>query len=427
MPETVYYDIAPGVHLACIRDLRFKTGSIDMELCTPLEKPRAAMNAVLPYVLLRGSAVYPDMVSLRGAFDDLAGARVEPVIRKKGESHFIGLYADFPDEGCVSRDQRIPEKVCDLMGQILLAPATSGGRLRRDYVDTERENLIADIRAEINDKRSYAESRLREIMFDREAYAVPRIGREIEAKRISVATLTKYYKELMATAPVYVTYCGSADPQRMERAVRSALAAIPRRTLVTPPPTAARAEIGGKTVRFRSETMDLAQARLCMGYRLGETKNEAALLVMNAMLGASPNSRLFRTLREEDGMSYYVSSFADKYKGALFISAGLGSENMDKAVKTVEEAVSDLARGSFTDEELRSAKVFTMNSIYTAMDSQSGIVALQLDSDFSGGAPGDLLAGLAELVRPDDVMECAERARLDTVYFLSEGEEDHAE
>ena len=88
-----------------------------------------------------------------------------------------GFYADFIDEAFVGREAGIIEGVTELLGEMLLMPAISGGRLRRDYVETERDNLIADIRSELNDKRSYASQRLLENMCDRERYSVPKLGR----------------------------------------------------------------------------------------------------------------------------------------------------------------------------------------------------------------------------------------------------------
>ena len=53
-----------GVRLKCVSTRKFKTGAISLSLICPLDKKTAALNAVLPYVLRRGTASHPDMVSI---------------------------------------------------------------------------------------------------------------------------------------------------------------------------------------------------------------------------------------------------------------------------------------------------------------------------------------------------------------------------
>ena len=44
----------PGVTLRCLRDDRFKQSCLSLQLVRPMCREEAAMNALLPAVLLRG-------------------------------------------------------------------------------------------------------------------------------------------------------------------------------------------------------------------------------------------------------------------------------------------------------------------------------------------------------------------------------------
>ena len=50
----------PGVTLRCYRDTRFKQGRISIQFLRPMCHSEASMNALLPTVLLRGTAKRPD-------------------------------------------------------------------------------------------------------------------------------------------------------------------------------------------------------------------------------------------------------------------------------------------------------------------------------------------------------------------------------
>ncbi len=427
--DTVYEEeIMRGVRLTAVRADRFKTGCLSLTLLAPHTKKTAAMNAALPYVLRRGTARFPDMESLAGELDALYGARIEPAIRKKGEVAALGFCADFPDGAYLPGRTDVLSGVVSLMGELLLAPATRGGRLRGDYVLSERRNLIDDINAEINDKRAYASLKLVEAMFRGENYALGKLGTAADAGKISAMTLTRYYRELIACAPVEVFYCGPEEPERVARAVREALAAMPRTGAHARPVTErgqGNERAGEKRLR---ETMDVTQGRLVMGFRLSEDamgRGPAALGVFNALFGGSPTSRLFLKVREEQALCYYVSSRLDMHKGALFVSAGIDFDGFDRVHGQVVRELASLAAGECLPWELEGAKRGVTGAILAALDDPVGLEGMYLDRAILGlAARPEELAALCELVTAEDVAAVAAGARLTHTYFLTAEEKD---
>ena len=122
------------------------------------------------------------MESVNNYLDELYGARIIPMVRKKGELHCIGFLADFIDDDFIPAGENILEKTAAFLGELLLSPNTHGGLLLYDYVDGERKNLINDIRAGINDKRGYSIDRLFELMCADEA-GTNKLGRSGMPKR----------------------------------------------------------------------------------------------------------------------------------------------------------------------------------------------------------------------------------------------------
>ena len=50
--------ILPGVTLRGIRDSRFKQGALSIQFLRPMDRQEAALNALLPAVLLRLSLIH---------------------------------------------------------------------------------------------------------------------------------------------------------------------------------------------------------------------------------------------------------------------------------------------------------------------------------------------------------------------------------
>ena len=154
----------------------------------------------------------PDMESLSAALDELYGGSIEPVVRTRGETQCVGFLGSFLDDAYPLDGSAILEKAAGLLGELLLRPCTEQGVFRSDYTDSERQNLIDRIRAQVNDKRSYALLRLKREMCAGEPFGVDRLGDEPSARAITPESLWARYQDLLRTAPIELYYCGSAKP-----------------------------------------------------------------------------------------------------------------------------------------------------------------------------------------------------------------------
>ena len=152
-------ELFPGVWLNTVRTDRFKTGCFSINLLRPLTMEDASPNALLPSVLLRGCGSYPDMQAISTRLDELYGASVGTLVRKKGEVQTVGLYADFLEDNYAGGEPLFRE-VLDFVRQLIFDPCMEQVGFVSDYVDGERLNLSNAIASRINEKRAYAVSRL---------------------------------------------------------------------------------------------------------------------------------------------------------------------------------------------------------------------------------------------------------------------------
>ena len=72
--EPVRLEIAPEVNLDYVRSDKFKTGTLSVQLITPINEKTASFGALLPSVLRRGTMSHPDMRALSTALDLLYGS-----------------------------------------------------------------------------------------------------------------------------------------------------------------------------------------------------------------------------------------------------------------------------------------------------------------------------------------------------------------
>ncbi len=420
--------IMENVVLTCLQTDKFKTSCLSINLLTELNRENSSKNALIPKVLRRGTASLTDMEAISEKLDSLYGARINPIVRKKGEIQVIGFYCDFADDAFIPEKSNNLEQVTSLLGEMLLFPATHGGHLRYDYVESEKEKLLELIRSRINDKRSYSMQRLFEQMCSMENYGTDPLGSEDETENITPATLTHHYHELLASSPIEIFYCGSAQPSRVKDTLKAVLSALPRNGEEPDLGTDIRMNSLEEKPRYFEEKLQVTQGKLAIGFRLGdcmEEPNTAAIKVFNAVYGGSVTSKLFMNVREKLSLCYFASSSVDLHKGIMAVSSGIEFDKYEAALAEILAQLDAVKKGEFSDYELTAAKRYIASDYRSIEDSPIALEDYYLNCALIGPdcTPSEL-AALAEEVTTQDISEIALGVELDAIYFLCGQKED---
>lgn len=417
-------ELLPGVYLRAVQTEKFKTGCLSVNFLRPLSLEEAACNALLPSVLLRGTKQHPDIQSISMLLDELYGAGVGTLVRKKGEVQTWGFYADFIEDQYTLDREDLLGAVCGFLRELLLEPLAEQGVFLKDFVEGEKVNLCNAIAAEINDKRSYAVTRLLRTMCREERSAVPRLGRRQEVETITAESLYAHYRNTLATSRVEVFYMGKKSPEEAAELLRAMLSGLPREQICEVSTEVVRS---AGAVHFEEERMDVTQGKLALGFRTGCTLRDpgyAALLMLNAVFGGSVTSKLFLNVREKLSLCYYASSSLEAHKGLMVVSSGIEFDQEPVAREEILRQLEDCRQGAITEEELENARACLLSSMKTGMDSPGRIDDFQLGGAIAGieSTMEDRMEALRG-VKLADVIEAAKRIQLDTVYFLKGVEE----
>ena len=414
-------EIMQDVFLTYLPAQRFKTSRMTVQLIAPLQRETAAANALLPAVQRRGTVRCPDMESLSAALDTLYGANIDYTVRKKGERQCVGFAAGFIDDAFTPHGEKLLEPVSAMLGELLLDPVTHGGRFLSSYVESEKANLIDAIRGLKNDKRDWADIRLMQEMCAGEPYSVLRLGDEETAGRITNQSLYVHGQALMASSRVEVIYCGSAEAQRVEDAVLTALAALPRGAQ-TALPEVQRIQ-APDTPRRIVETMDVTQGMLAMGYRCS-SDDYPAMVLANLIFGGTSNSKLFLNVRERLSLCYYASSSYARSKSILTVSSGVETADFERAEAEIGHQLQAVQQGDWEDWEQEGALQAIRASLLSLSDSQGALENFYLGQIAAGveETPEELAAAL-EQVTKERIVAAAQTVKPDTVYFLRGKEE----
>ncbi|MEA4933143.1 MAG: insulinase family protein [Lawsonibacter sp.] len=423
MSQVNHRELCPGVWLRTVHTTKFKSAYLSMTLMAPLAEETAAKNALVPFVLRRGTAIHPDLESMSAALDEMYGGAIEPIVRKKGETQCVGFVASFLDDVYALRGEKILESAAALLGEVLLNPFTENGIFSADYTAGEKSNLLDRIKGQINDKRAYATYRLTQLMCKEEAFGVDKLGDETHVEAITPNALWQCYQELLKTAAVEIYYCGSAEADRVEAALKSALAALPEQQNRFVPDCEIRLSAGPEP-QVIEEAMEVAQGKLAMGFRTGGVtcweEDYPALVMCNAVFGGTTLSKLFLNVREKLSLCYYASSTLEKMKGLVLVSSGIEFDKYQTARDEILAQLDNIREGRIEDWELEGARRTLISSHLATLDDQTrqedfwlGQAAAGLDTTI------EELAAQFEPVSREQVARSAKLLQLDTIYFLN--------
>ena len=162
-----------------------------------------------------------------------------------------------------------------------------------------------------------------------------------------------------------------------------------------------------------------SQADVAYGYVSIARRDPAyyAYWLMNNVFGQyALGGRLGDSIRERQGMAYYVSSSLDAnvVEGPLVIRAGIGPANVDRAIASIDEEIAKIVRDGLTPKEVDESRRFLVGSIPRALETNAAIANFLQTAEFFGlGLDYD--ARLPELLGAVSIDEvnAAARAALD--------------
>lgn len=134
---------------------------------------------------------------------------------------------------------------------------------------------------------------------------------------------------------------------------------------------------------------DKAQADIAYGFTTIRRVDPRyyTLAVMNNVLGQyGLGGRLGDSIRERQGMAYYVSSAFDASvaEGPLVIRAGVSPANIERALGSIDEEVERLARHGITATELDDARRYLIGSLPRLLETNGDIAAFLHNAEFFG-------------------------------------------
>jgi zinc protease len=205
--------------------------------------------------------------------------------------------------------------------------------------------------------------------------------------------------------------------------------ATPRLLVPDAPPAAARCQV---TIAMPDKSQsDVAYG--FVGIRRADPGFMAASVMNNALGQYALGGRLGDSIRERQGMAYYVFSALDAGHGPgpLMIRAGVAAENVARTIASIDTELETIRSDGFSEKEIAESKQYLVGSLPRQLETNAGIAGFLLNAELFDLGP-DYDRRLPDLVRAvtrDAAVDAARRLidprRATVVVAGPEAEETH--
>ncbi len=270
--------------------------------------------------------------------------------------------------GITTRRDRLPA-VIELVGRLLREPAFNA-----EVLEEQRRQVLASLERQRKEPEAvigtrvgrhgnpYPRGDLRHVSTPDEA--------EQDAKAVTLAQVREFHRRFISAANGEFAAVGEMDPAAVRAALEKAFGSW-RQPAAGPMPYQRLPQplVDVPPERFVERTPDKANAHLLgvLGLPLKDSSPDyPAMMVANHIFGSGGNSRLWKRIREREGLSYDVRSTvrwsSTDANSPWRLSAIFAPQNQARVEAALKEEIERSLREGFTQQELDEAKAGLLNS-----------------------------------------------------------------
>ena len=412
-----------GIKTHVIETDLFKTNLICVMLTVPMKKQDVTKNALIPFLLKRGTENLKDQYEINKKLEQMYGAVYDCGIDKVGDNQLIKFYLESINENFLPNKNDILKESIDTILEIIFNPVMENGLFKKEFLELEKNNLKNVIESKIDNKDKYAYDNCIAAMYKDEGYGIYKFGYIEDLEKINLEDISTHYKKLISEAKIDIYVSGEIEEDRVKEILENneniqKLDSRQENFIVSK-----KFKAGNEVheVANVEEKMNISQGKLVIGLDVFSKQENihSVGLVYNAILGDGANSMMFQNVREKASLAYSARSGYVKQKNNIFIRCGIEIENYEKALEIIKEQLENIENGNFTDEDIDNAKNYLISSIKSIETEQDTQIVFYIGQELSKTEyEVEEYIEKIKKVTKDEIIEFAKTVKYNTIYFL---------
>lgn len=414
--------IKNGINLNLIKTDKFKTNLLSVFFTVPLNENTITKNSLIPAILRRGSNNLKTQEEISKTLEEMYGASFDCGVDKIGDNQVLKFYLETINNSYTEDGENILKESINILLDLVFNPLVNNNKFDETYVESEKNNIKQIIEGRKDAKATYALERCIEEMYKKLPYALYKYGKLEDLKNINAENLYEQYKKLINECKIDIFISGDITEEVKNEVIENKnIVSLEERNPNYIESNKENRIKQEKQEEIVSESMDVTQGKLILGLDVlkEQEDDKYTALIYNAILGGTPNSKMFQNVREKNSLAYTASSSYIRQKGNIFVKCGIEIDNYEKALKIIKEQIEDMKKGKFTEEDIKQAKVNIVSTIKFIPEEQDTELLYYFSQELSGyQMNSEEYINKVNSITKEQIIELANRIQINTIYFL---------
>lgn len=414
--------IKNGINLNLIKTDKFKTNLLSVFFTVPLNENTITKNSLIPAILRRGSNNLKTQEEISKTLEEMYGASFDCGVDKIGDNQVLKFYLETINNSYTEDGENILKESINILLDLVFNPLVNNNKFDETYVESEKNNIKQIIEGRKDAKATYALERCIEEMYKNLPYALYKYGKLEDLKNINAENLYEEYKKLINECKIDIFISGDITEEVKNEVIENKnIVSLEERNPNYIESNKENRIKQEKQEEIVSESMDVTQGKLILGLDVlkEQEDDKYTALIYNAILGGTPNSKMFQNVREKNSLAYTASSSYIRQKGNIFVKCGIEIDNYEKALKIIKEQIEDMKKGKFTEEDIKQAKVNIVSTIKFIPEEQDTELLYYFSQELSGyQINSEEYINKVNSITKEQIVELANRIQINTIYFL---------
>ena len=256
-----------------------------------------------------------------------------------------------------------------------------------EHIEIFRQRALTAYELHLHDPESMTDERFDALLYGDHPYGRPEYGSFEIIRGITRQDLSEYHRRYFGPRGMILSVAGGISTAEVLDACEKTFGSWAKEQEdvrieshfpeVTPP---------SEAISEHTEIPDKSEISLVMG-SLGPKRTDpdyTTAVLGNSILGEfGMMGRLGQTVREENGLAYFVSSSVDSlhYGGCWSVEAGVNPSNLEKAADLIRSELIRFTSEKVTEEELDDVRSAYIGGLPLAIESNGGVASLMMNME----------------------------------------------
>ena len=277
-------------------------------------------------------------------------------------------------------------------------------------IDREKGVVIEELNMYLDTPTSYVSELFEDLLYKDQPAGWRIVGEKENIMAFTREKVVDYYRTHYSNENTVICIAGDIDTAQIAKKIEKYFG--PSKNQEAMPKLAVKEFQSKPEVLLHHKKTD--QTHFCLGVRAYDMfdKRRHTLTLMSVILGGKMSSRLFISVRERNGLGYYVHTSVDATTdtGYLVTQSGIKNDSLEKAVGLVLDEYRDLRNKKITPKELKKAKDFVRGSMSLSLDSSDAQASFYANQEVMG----------KELLTPEEKMKLIDKVTVNDIKKVAE-------